>query len=324
MTASTSAGAEATRATGRVALRVGIGIGIGLALVLGAVATGYEVGRSAPPGPSSHAPPRRGAPVGSPSGPAYLAEVPSFAAVSRDGRTLTVFPVEGPCGQPVPQRLAAVQSPRRVSLTLVVHGTHYTEEQLRHMVCATAYFGFGPLPSITLRSPLGSRPVEQGLTARRIPVYGGAQVARPTVLPRGCTPGPVQPSAALNNSGPLFRNPGLVWTCDVVVPFARRAVDPASQLQFGQWRGWVRSLGLPIEERTTVRGYPAIVKVDHVGAVDVVQARSISWREDDQTFVITSSSGLSATAAHSRAVLSAAELVRIADGVRIPSTRTRD
>ncbi len=243
--------------------------------------------------------------------------------MSRDGRTLTVFPVEGPCDYPMRERLLAVESDDRVYLTFLVHGKMYTEAQLRNMICALDFTSFGQLPSITLRAPLGSRAVVQGLTGHRIVVYGGAQVATPSVLPKGCAPGTIQPSFSLANSGPLERNPGLTWSCDVAVPFPRRYADePASQLQFGQWQGWVRSLGLPIEERTTVHGHLALVKVEHVGAVNVIQARSVSWREHGQTFVITSMSGLSVTAEHSRAVLSAAELVRIADGLRVSSAST--
>jgi hypothetical protein len=311
MTAPTSVEFEPDKGTARRAVFVGLAI----ALVLGVVAIGLEVGRSA-----AHPT----APIGTPPG-TYLAQVPSFAAVSRDGRALTVFPVEGPCGLPMRERLLAVESGDRVSLSVLVHGKRYTEAQLRHMACALGLISIGPLPSVTLRTPLGTRPVVQGLTARRIPAYGGAQVATPTVLPKGCAPGPIQPSAAVLASGPhpLDSHPGLTWSCDVTVPFPRRyAIDPASQLQFGQWQGSVGSLGLPVEERTTVHGNPALVKVEQVGSVNIIQVRSISWREDNQTFVITSMSGLSLTVAHSSAVLSAADLVRVAEGMRVSSART--
>lgn len=286
---------------------------LGMALVLGVLAIGLEVGRSAP---------RPVVPIGSSPRGTYLAPVPNFAAVSRDGRTLTIFPVLGPCDDPMRERLLAVESDGRVYLTVLVHGKMYTEAQLRTMVCALDVISLGML-SVTLRAPLGSRAVVQGLTGRRIPIYGGAQVATPSVLPKGCAPGTIQPSFSLPNSGPSDHKPGLTWSCDVSVPFPRRyAFAPASQLQFGQWQGWVRSLGLPIEERTTVHGHPALVKVERVGAVNIIQVRSISWREDGQTFVITSESGLSQTVAHSRVVLSAAELVRIADGLRVSNART--
>lgn len=289
-------------------------IGLGLVLAIGVIAIGVQVGRSAP---------RPVVPIGPLPAHTYLAPVPSFAAVSRDGRTLTIFPVAGPCGLPMHERLLAVESSIRVSLTVLVHGRRYTEEQLRHMICADVLIPSGPLPSITLHALLGNRMVVQGLTGQRIPAYGGKQVAAPAVLPKGCTPGPIQPSFGVASSGPPYHNPGLTWFCNPTVPFPRRyAFTPASQLQFSQWQGWVPSMGLPIEERTTVHGNPALVKVERVGAVNIIQVRSISWREDGQTFVITSSSGLSQTVAHSKAVLSAADLVHIADGLRVSNFRT--
>jgi hypothetical protein len=313
MTGPTAAELEPPRGIARRTLLVGLG----LVLVLGVVAIGVEVGRYAP---------RPRVPTAPLPAHTYLAEVPSFAAVSRDGRTLSVFPVTGPCGEPVRQRLLAVESDDRVSLTLLVHGRKYTDAQRRHMICAAVAIYPGPPPSITLRAPLGTREAVQGLTGRRIPVYGGAQVATPRVLPKGCAPGPVQPSGDILTSGPPYpsgSHPGLTWSCDVTVPFPPRYPrTPASTLDFGQWQGWVRSMGLPIEERTAVQGHPALVKVERVGAVNIIQVRSISWREDGQTFVITSASGLSQTVAHSRAVLSAAALVRIAEGLQVSNART--
>jgi len=285
--------------------------------VLGVLTIGLEVSRSAP---------RPVVPIGQPTRGTYLARVPSYATVSRDGRTLTVVPVRGPCDEPVRQRLLAVEFRDRVYLTVLVHGKMYTEAQLRQMICATFQVWTGPLPSITLRAPLGNRAVVQGLTGRPVPLYGGAQVATPTVLPNGCAPGPIQPGGVVVMNGlPYFAgsHPGLEWSCDVTVPFPRRNPnEPASQLRFGQWQGLVPSLGLPIEERTTVHGHPAIVIVEHLGAVNIIPIRSISWHEDDQTFVISSTSGLTLSVAHSKAVLSAADLVRIADGLRVSSART--
>jgi|ERR1039458_134367 hypothetical protein len=313
MTATTSERLESPKGTVRRALV----LGLGLALVLGVVAIGLEVGASAP---------HRVATIGFRSGPTYVAQVPSFAAVSRDGRTLTTFPVVGPCGDRLRQRLMAVESGDQVSLTDLVHGRQYTKAQLRHMVCALAVFSFGPPPSVTLRAPLGTRAVVQGLTGRRIPVYGGAQVATPKVLPKGCAPGPIQPISDIITAGPPYptgSHPGLTWSCNVEVPFPPRyAFTPASQLQFGQWQGWIRSLDLPIEEHTTVHGLPALVKVRRVDAFNIIQERSISWHEKGQTFVITSTSGLSLTVAHSKAVLSTQGLVRIANGLRVSSGRT--
>jgi hypothetical protein len=290
-------------------MRRALVVGLGLALVLGVLAAGLEVV------PSSRS-----------SGPTYLAPLPSFAAVSRDGRTLTTFPVYGPCGDGMRQRLLAVESGQLVSLTLLVHGRQYTEAQLRQMPCALAFVSNVSPPSVTLGAPLGSRVVVQGLTGRSIPVYGGEQIATPTVLPRGCAPGPIQPISDIITAGPPYptgSHPGLTWSCDVAVPFPPRyAFTPASQLQFGQWQGWIRSLDIPIEVHTTVHGLPALVKVRRVNAFNIIQQRSISWHEDGQTFVITSSSGLSQTVAHSKAVLSAAELVRIADGVKVSNSST--
>jgi hypothetical protein len=253
----------------------------------------------------------------------YLSPIGQFVALSRDGRTLTTFAATGPCGEPQKTRLLVRESRQRVELTLLVKGEQYSQAQLDQMICALDLRVIrGPLPSVRLAMPLGSRLVLQGLNGNRITVYGGASIALPTVLPVGCKPGRVTPIDSYTESRtPPYKqsqHPGLTWSCEPKVPFPRRySFAPASELVVDQSLGWVRSLGLPIQLRTQVHGHPALVKIAHLGSVRTIQARSISWRQDGETFVITSYSGLSLTVAHSQAVLSAQALIRIADGMRI-------
>ena len=291
---------------------------VGLA---GLLAAGFILAACAS-GPSTATAPQQSRPFAAPHG-YHLSPVPEFAVVSRDDRTLLTFGVGGPCREPERNRLLAVETAQRIELVLAVHGKAYAEAQLRHMVCTTDAVAYpATWPTVHLSEPLGDRGVVQGLTGRAIPVYGGAAIARPTVLPAGCTPEAVFPSSDIVRAGPPYPkglHPGIAWSCDVRVRFpARFSGVPSAQLQVGQWLGQIGSQDWPIERHVTVQGRRAVVKVVEVGAVNVVQSRSISWYQGGETFIITSNSSLSLTVGHSKTVLSVAELVRIADGLRVP------
>jgi hypothetical protein len=266
---------------------------------------------------------------GSPSASSGVAgshrtEVPSFAALSRDGRTLTVEGVTGPCDTFVKNRLLVSATHTHVALTLLVQGPAHPKPTgcLLADVAPQWLIAQPQWPSVRLAAPLGSRRVVQGLTGRTIPVFGGASLATPTVLPRGCHLGVVLPTGdILTNAPPYPRgfHPGVTQTCAVAVPFRSTPQRPASTLQLGQWRGWIYSLGLPIERRALVHGHPAVIKMEAYGAIYNLQERSISWHEDGGTFVITSSTSLRPSRAHDRAVLSSRELLAIANGLAIPA-----
>jgi len=289
-------------------------VGLAIAVVLGLV-----VGRSAAP--------RRPTTT---QAATHLASVSDFVSVSRDGRTLTAFAIAGPCGDYVHNELLAKVTATRVSVVMRVEGRRYSASQLEHMVCAT-WGTFGPrapLPSIRLSEPLGARAVVDALTGRPIPTYGGSLIARPTVLPRGCVPGAVEPRSDVITNGPPYArgfHPGVSWTCAVATSFPSSRFGPASTLEVGQWRGRIGSLGLPVERRASVHGLPAIIKVAAVNSPTDVIARSVSWMQGATTYIVTSYSGLAASPAHSRAVLSDAELLAIADAmvVATPAASSR-
>jgi len=106
--------------------------------------------------------------------------------------------------------------------------------------------------------------------------------------------------------------------CAVAVPFrADVGPGPASKLTFGQWQGRASGVGIPVQVRTTVHGQPALVKVRAYGSLAVVEERSIEWFEDGLTFIIVSFAQLRPSKAHTKAVLTASELIDVADGLRM-------
>ena len=262
-----------------------------------------------------------GAPNGA-SGPGVSAFVSrpltSFVAVSRDGRTLTTFAYRGPCGEPIQNRLVAVETAKKVTLTLLVH--RLTRAQADQTACALAVFYPPSFPSVRIAAPLGRRALVQGFPERPLPTYGGSTIATPAVLPMGCRLGRIRPATDILTNGPPYPrgfHPGVTWSCGVTVPYRPATFGPASLLTFGQWQGRVGGVGLPVEMRTTVHGQPALVKVEGFGSLAVVQERSIEWFEQGQSFVITSVTNLEPSVSHTGAVLSAAELIRVAEGLRV-------
>ncbi len=245
--------------------------------------------------------------------------ITDFVAVSRDGRTLSTFAYSGPCGVPLRNELVAVETAGKVTLTQFVHRP--TKAEASQTACALAIFYRQTFPSIRLPTPLGSRMLVQGLTGRPIPTYGGSAIATPTALPTGCHLGKVLPAGDILTAGPPYpkgQHPGITWSCAVAVPFrAELGLGPASLLTFGQWQGRVGGVGIPLQLVTKVHGQLALVKVAAYGSLAVVQERSIEWFEHGQTFVIRSNLQLQPSTAHTKAVLTAAALIRIANGLKL-------
>jgi len=299
---------RAGRSRRTVAELCAFGVAVGLVVV-----TAFAVRTPAPP---RTAPPNDG----NASMPTEIVrhDVTQFVSVSADGRTVTAWPIADACGAPLPSRMTVAATRSQVALTMHVNEPVYSAANPAPTVCATSSFTPYGFVRVRLAHPLGSRALVQELSGAAIPWFGGAQLARTTVLPSWCVPGPLAPAYPYGVAPePTSSHPGATWTCPTVGLSGPVASEATHSLSYSQWAGTVGSLGLPVERRVTVHGRPALIKVDDVGAGTAV-TRSISWHEHGYSLEVTSSYIGPWSAVPARSVLTDAQLVAIAHGVEVP------
>jgi hypothetical protein len=279
----------------------------------------------------------------------HLTSLQGFAVVERNDRTLVAYPQAGPCGLQIQNRLLAIQTSRGVRLALAVENANKHEVAERcqscgHIPCMASSAAW---PGITLARPLSSHSVVDDATGRPILVYGAAEIVVASVLPAGCKPrpalpddyvgGPPQPEP-YQSATPTIR-PGIMWTCRLPVRLPvpdRSSCVCVDQLQVGQWLGHAGHVGWPVKSYVEVQHRRAALRVaeDGGGLYQIapereslptqIFGRSLSWYENGETFVVTSTyepdaplPPVDTTRVFSLGILTTAQLQTIANGLRI-------
>jgi hypothetical protein len=213
-------------------------------------------------------------------------EAISGALVAPDGRHIVVPYTGGGCVQGA--TLTASETGSRVTLVL--------RQVLSGASICPADLIVGLSVSVTLPHPLWGRSLVDGSTGRRIPYFDGRKLLRVTYLPPGFrfsayTPYPAPVVTAWERE---FVSAGQgTAPVDVDQVAGNTAVGPS----------W------PVTAQVKVGGRRAALSV--LTSDGQVFGRSITWRADGYTFVV-----YTVMVRAAQRLLSAAELTRIADGLR--------
>jgi len=213
-------------------------------------------------------------------------EVITGALVTPDGRHVVVPYLAGGCV--VGATLTAAQTGSRVTLTL--------RQVLSGASICPADLIVGGSVTVTLRHPLWGRSLIDGSTGRAITYFDGRKLLRVTYLPRGYRFSAYQPYP---DPAVTDWERGFVSADQATAPLEVEQV-PGNAVARPSW---------PVTARIRVGSRRAALSVLTSGGH--VFGRAITWRAGGYTFVV-----YTVTYRSGQRLLSAAELTRIADGLR--------